>query len=129
MTTRLLAEGVQVLQAAGVKEHELGRMPSWSEIRIAVNIPESPSNPLHDFIVNRVGPTSMTQDVFSGKSTTELESLNGRILELARRVGVPTPISQAIYEIAKERLCPGFKPIQEIDLWEMINNRILDLSP
>jgi 2-dehydropantoate 2-reductase len=128
MTTRLLAEGVQVLQAAGVKEHELGRMPSWSEIRIAVNIPESPSNPLHDFIVNRVGPTSMTQDVFGGKPTTELESLNGRMLELAHRLGVPTPISQAIYEIAKERLCSGFKPIQEIDLWEMINNRILDLS-
>ncbi len=127
MTTRLLGEGIQVLQAAGFKEHELGSMPSWNEIQIAINMPESPTNPLHDFIVNRVGPTSMTQDLFSGKSTTELESLSGYMLELARNVGVPMPINQAIYEIAKEQFCPGFRPIPEIDLWEMINNKILDL--
>jgi len=128
MTTRLLEEGIQVLQAAGFKEHALGNMPSWSDIRIAVDIPESTANPLYDFIVNRVGPTSMTQDVFGGKTTTELESLNGYMLELARRVGVPMPINQAIYEIAKERFCSGFRPIEEIDLWEMINNRILERS-
>jgi 2-dehydropantoate 2-reductase len=128
MTTRLLWEGIQVLQAAGFKEHELGSMPSWREIRTAVNMPESLANPLYDFIVNRVGPTSMTQDVFSGKTNTELESLNGCMLELARKVNVPMPINQAIYEIAKERFGPNFKPIQEIDLWEMINNRILDQS-
>jgi 2-dehydropantoate 2-reductase len=128
MTTRLLGEGIQVLQAAGFKEHGLGGLPSWNDIQIAVNMPESPTNPLHDFIVNRVGPTSMTQDVFSGKSTTELESLSGYMLELARKVGVPMPINQAIYEIAKKQFCPGFIPIPEIDLWEMINNKILDLK-
>ena len=128
MTTRLLWEGVQVLQAAGFKEHDLGSMPSWSETRVAVNIPESRANPLYDFIVNRVGPTSMTQDVFAGKTTTELDSLNGHMLELAQSVGVPMPINRAIYEIAKERFCPGFEPIQEIDLWEMINEKILDSS-
>ncbi len=126
MTTRLLGEGIQVLQAAGFKEHKLGSMPSWNDIQTAVNIPESPTNPLHDFIVNRVGPTSMTQDVFSGKHATELESLSGYMLKLASNVGVPMPINQAIYEIAKEQFCPGFRPIPEIDLWEMINNKILN---
>ncbi len=128
MTTRLLAEGVEVVQTAGFKEQDLGVMPSWREIELAVDMPESVENPLYDFIVNRCGPTSMTQDVFSGKENTELESLNGYMLQLARRVGVSTPISQAIYEIAKERLCPGFTPIEESDLWEMINNRILGWS-
>lgn len=128
MTTRLLWEGIQVLQAAGFKEHDLGSMPSWSDIQTAVNIPESPANPLYDFIVNRVGPTSMTQDVFGGKTNTELESLNGRMLALARGVGIPMPINQAIYDIAKERFCSGFKPIEEIDLWELINDRVLDRS-
>ena len=128
MTTRLLWEGIQVLQAAGFKEHNLGSMPSWNDIRVAVNIPESTENPLYDFIVNRVGPTSMTQDVFAGKKTTELDSLNGHMLELALRVGVPMPINRAIYEIAKERFCPCFEPIQETDLWEMINERIRDSS-
>ena len=126
MTTRLLGEGIEVLQAAGIKEQKLGSMPSWKDIQIAVNIPESPTNPLHDFIVNRVGPTSMTQDVFSGKPTTELETLSGYMLELALKVGVPMPINQAIYEIAKDQFRSGFRPIQEIDLWEMINNKILD---
>ncbi len=128
MTTRLLEEGVRALQAAGVKEHYLGSLPSWSDIRVAVDIPESTANPLYDFIVNRVGPTSMTQDVFGGKESTELESLNGHMLGLAHRAGVAMPINQAIYEIAKERFCSDFKPIEEIDLWEMINNRILDRS-
>ena len=128
MTTRLLYEGIQVLQAAGYKEHEIGSMPSWDEIRTAVNMPESLANPLYDFIVNRVGPTSMTQDLFSGKTTTELESLNGYMLELAHSVNVPMPINQAICEIAKEHFRPSYKPIEEIDLWEMINNRILDKS-
>jgi len=125
MTTRLLGEGIQVLQAAGFKEHLLGSMPSWSDIQKAVDNPESPTNPLHDFIVNRVGPTSMTQDVFNGKPNTELESLTGYMLELASRAGVPMPINKAIYEIAKEKFRPDFKPIQEIDLWEMVNDRIL----
>ena len=128
MTTRLLSEGIQVLQTAGIKEHKLGSLPTWNDIQIAVNTPESPTNPLHDFIVNRVGPTSMTQDVFKEKPTTELESLSGYMLKLARKVGVPMPINQAIYEIAKEQFGPGFKPIPEIDLWEMINNKILDLK-
>ena len=128
MTTRLLAEGVEVLQAAGFKEQDLGSMPSWMDIELAVDMPESVENPLYDFIIKRVGPTSMTQDVYSGKPNTELESLNGYMLELARRFGVSTPISQAIYEIAKERLRPGFIPIEESDLWEMINNRILGWS-
>jgi 2-dehydropantoate 2-reductase len=128
ITTRLLEEGVKVLQAAGFREHYLGVLPSWSEILTAVDIPESPVNPLYDFIINRVGPTSMTQDVFSGKTNTELESLNGYMLGLAHRAGVPMPINQAIYEIAKERFGPGFEPIEEIELWEMINDRILNRS-
>ncbi len=126
LTTRLLEEGVNVLQAAGFKEHYIGSLPSWNEIRAAVDIPESPANPLYDFIINRCGPTSMTQDVFSGKTNTELESLNGYMLGLAHKAGVPMPISQSIYEIAKENFGAGFKPIKEIDLWEMINDRILN---
>jgi 2-dehydropantoate 2-reductase len=125
MTTRLLEEGVHVLQTAGFKEHFIGNnLPSWSDIKTAVDIPESPENPLFDFIIHRVGPTSMTQDVFSGKKNTELDSLNGYMLELAKKVGVAMPINRAIYEIAKERFRSNFKPMEEIDLWEMINQRI-----
>jgi 2-dehydropantoate 2-reductase len=127
MTTRLLEEGVHVLQAAGFKEHFIGNnLPSWSDIEAAVDIPESPENPLYDFIIRRVGPTSMTQDVFSGKKETELDSLNGYMLELAKKVGVSMPINQAIYEIAKAHFGSDFKPIEEIELWEMINRRISD---
>jgi 2-dehydropantoate 2-reductase len=128
LTTRLLEEGVKVLQAAGFKEHYLGSLPSWNEIRAAVDIPESPANPLYDFIINRCGPTSMTQDIFSGKTNTELESLNGYMQSLAHRAGVPMPISQSIYEIAKEKFGAEFNPIKETDLWEMINDRILNRS-
>jgi hypothetical protein len=50
------------------------------------------------------------------------------MLGLAHRSGVSMPINQAIYEIAKERFCPGFRPIEEIELWEMINDKILNRS-
>ncbi|MFB3888348.1 MAG: ketopantoate reductase family protein [Candidatus Bathyarchaeia archaeon] len=126
IATRILWEGIQVLQAAGIKEHELGTLPSWKDVQVAMSMPESLKNPFYAAIVNGAGPWSMTQDIFGGKSTTELESLNGYMLTLARKVGVPMPINQVIYDIAKERFRPDFQPIDEADLWQMVNDRVND---
>jgi hypothetical protein len=66
----------------------------------------------------------MSQDIFGGKTTTELETLNGYMLDLARRVGFPTPINETIYEKAKERFGPNFQPISEQELWNAIKQKI-----
>jgi ketopantoate reductase len=66
----------------------------------------------------------MAQDVYGGKTATELEELNGYMLDLARRTAFPTPINQTIYDVAKERLGPNFQPISEQDLWDMIKSKL-----
>jgi 2-dehydropantoate 2-reductase len=47
--------------------------------------------------LNPYGKTSMLQDVEAGKKT-EVEMFAGRIIELGRRHGVPTPVNQLLLE-------------------------------
>jgi 2-dehydropantoate 2-reductase len=125
MSARVIWEGIQVLQAAGFKEHKLGNIPSWSTIRMSARLPESFIKVFYRFSVREeLGMNSTEQDIFAGKATTELESLNGYMLSLAQKVGVPMPINQTIYEIAKERFGPGFQPMAEKELWAAIQNRL-----
>jgi len=120
LTLKLFSEGIQVLQAAGFHEHSLGPIPSWRSIRTGARLPAFMIGALYGFNTKRLGLNSMAQDVFGGKTTTELETLNGHMLNLARRVGFPTPINETIYQVAKERFGPNFQPISEEELWEQI---------
>ena len=125
MSARVIWEGIQVLQAAGFKEHELGSIPSWNTIRMSVRLPASVIKVFYRFSVREeLGMNSTAQDIFAGKTTTELESLNGYMLSLAQKAGVPMPINQTIYEIAKERFGPNFQPMAEKELWTAIQNRL-----
>jgi len=123
MSARIIWEGIQVLQAAGFKEHKLGSIPSWNTIRMSVRLPASVIKVFYRFTVREeLGMNSTAQDIFAGKATTELESLNGYMLSLAQKVGVQMPINQTIYEIAKERFGPDFEPMAEKELWTAIQN-------
>ena len=125
MSARVIWEGIQVLQAAGFKEHELGSIPSWNTIRTSARLPAIVIKVFYRFTVREeLGMNSTSQDIFAGKATTELESLNGYMLTLAQKVGVPMPINQTIYEIAKERFGPDFQPMTETELWTAIKNRL-----
>jgi 2-dehydropantoate 2-reductase len=125
MSARVIWEGIQVLHAAGFKEHELGSIPSWSTIRMSVRLPASVIKVFYRLSVREeLGMNSTAQDIFGGKATSELESLNGYMLSLAKKAGVPMPINQTIYEIAKERFGPNFKPMAEKELWTAIQNRL-----
>ncbi|WP_344779770.1 2-dehydropantoate 2-reductase [Microbacterium kribbense] len=48
------------------------------------------------------GRTSMHQDVVAGRPT-EVESFGGRVVELGRRYGIPTPFNQAIVWVLRAR--------------------------
>ena len=67
-------------------------------------------------VQEELGLNSTAQDLSVGKTTTELESLNGYMLALAKKAGLPMPINQTIYEIAKERFGPDFQPLTETEL-------------
>ena len=124
ITFKLWWEGIQLLQAAGFHEHVLGHTPSWRTIKTGATLPAFITGTLFRLNTRRLGLNSMAQDVFGGKTTTELEELNGYMLNLARRTGFPTPINETIYEVAKERFGPGFQPVSEQDLWNRIRIKI-----
>ena len=61
--------------------------------------------------------SSMSQDVTKGRRT-EIEFMNGYIVEQGRRVGVPTPVNAAIVEVVREvesgRLRPGPENVRRV---------------
>ena len=61
--------------------------------------------------------SSMGQDVTKGRRT-EIEQMNGFIVEEGRRVGVPTPVNAAIVEVVKDidsgRLQPGASNVDRV---------------
>ena len=125
MITKLIWEGIQVVKANGFKEHKLGEIPSWRTIHMSVILPRGVSNFFYKFAApEEVGLNSTAQDLLAGKSTTELESLNGYMLKLAKKVGLPMPINQTVYEIAKERFGPKFQPMTEKELLSAIQEKL-----
>jgi 2-dehydropantoate 2-reductase len=124
MTLKLFWEGIQLLQAAGFHEHPLGPIPSWRSMKMGATLPTFMTSAMYRLNTKRLGLNSMAQDVFRGRATTELETLNGYMLNLARRVGFSTPINETIYEVAKERFGPDFRPISEQELWGMIERKV-----
>jgi ketopantoate reductase len=124
MTLKLFLEGIQLLQAAGFHEHSLGLIPSWRSIKMGATLPTFMTSAIYRLNAKRLGLNSMAQDVFGGKTTTELEVLNGYMLDLAKRTSFPTPINETIYEVAKERFGPDFQPISEQDLWDRIKVKL-----
>ncbi len=123
MSLSVHCEGINLLQAAGFHEHPLGRIPSWRTLKLGAALPAFMTSALYKLDTRRLGMNSMAQDVFGGRATTELDALNGYMLELARREGFPTPINETIYEVAKTHFVSDFQPISAQKLWGMIEQR------
>ena len=58
------------------------------------------SETLDNVIQNYTNFSSMYQDVMNGKKT-EIDFLNGRIIELGKKHNIPTPCNEALYAIIK----------------------------
>jgi 2-dehydropantoate 2-reductase len=129
MTFKLWEEGIQLLQATGFHEHALGHNPSWRFIKTSATLPSFITGSLFRLNTRRLGLNSMAQDVFGGRNTTELETLNGYMLNLARQIGFPTPINETVYEVAKERFRPDFQPMSEQELWDAIQQKLRSMKP
>ena len=125
ITLKLYWEGIQLPQAVGFHEHSLGPIPRWRFFKMGATLPAFMRSALYRLNTKKLGLNSMAQNVFGGRTTTELETLNGYMLDLARRVGLPTPINETIYEVAKEQFGPDFQPISEQELWKRVRT-ILD---
>lgn len=120
--TGLLLEGVEVIRAAGYRECRLGGIPSWRTIWMGARLPRFISGPLFRRNLAKMNLSSMAQDIIQRKGTeTELESINGRIVELADKFKVKAPLNRAIYQICKQEFArPGFQPLDVKELWARI---------
>jgi len=70
--------------------------------------------------------SSMSQDIIQrGGTDSELDSLTGYILKLARQNRIKAPYNETIYELGKELFGkPGFVPMDVRDVWARIQQKL-----
>ncbi|HSE36128.1 MAG TPA: ketopantoate reductase family protein [Blastocatellia bacterium] len=117
-------EGLRVLDAAGIEVEPPAGEPSPIRIReMTDKLREPPKHP-YDPIRMTNGPrtySSMWQDLHLGRKAHEAEFLNGDIVALGQKLGLPTPFNSTLLEIVnrmfEEGLGPGlYSPDQLNDL-------------
>jgi 2-dehydropantoate 2-reductase len=112
LLTRTLWEGVKVVRAAGYRECRMGGMPSFFELFLGVALPGFLTRGAFKSKIKTMVMSSMTQDILlRGSGASELESLTGYIVKLARKNGAAIPYNRAIYELAREKFGEGFEPL------------------
>ena len=103
---RLLAaqidEALSVLRAAGVRPGVVEGVPPWV-IPLILRLPDS----LFRLVARRMlaidpqARSSMWEDLLRGR-VTEVDYLQGAILQLAKRIGAATPMTERIIGLIKE---------------------------
>ncbi|MCS7079839.1 MAG: ketopantoate reductase family protein [Chloracidobacterium sp.] len=104
MMRAVMDEGLRVLAAAGVSPADVtGRF----DIRAQVEAFAARQAEFSDVPPAQRGYPSMWQDLHLRRPETEVEYLNGEIVRLGERYGVPTPINRALVEAVQESVRTG----------------------
>jgi 2-dehydropantoate 2-reductase len=112
LLTQTLWEGVQVVRAAGHRDHRIAGMPPFRLLHLVAVLPGFLTRPLFERRVGAMRMSSMTQDVvLRCAEHTELESITGYIVRLAAEQDVAVPYNRAIYRLGREKFRPGFAPL------------------
>ncbi|SFD37128.1 ketopantoate reductase family protein [Pseudoalteromonas denitrificans] len=124
LLTSMTYEGIQVMKAAGFKESKLGGMPSWLLITAARVLPCFITRKPYLKNLKKMVISSMAQDIIvNGGSTSELDSINGYVLSLAKKYGIKTPINDAIYKICQEEFVKSpFEPVTVDFIWQRVES-------
>ena len=121
MLSRLLWEGVEIAKAAGYREHPIAGLPPWWLMYASVKLPTALTRPAFDRALAKMTISSMAQDLLlRGGHANELESLNGRFIELADRHHVAAPLNRGLYHLCKSRFGPDFVPMDVREVWAEI---------
>jgi len=122
LLTSMTYEGIKVMKAAGFKESKLGGMPSWLLITAAGVLPGFITRKAYLKNLKKMVVSSMAQDIIvNGGSTSELDSINGYVLSLAKKHVIKTPVNDAIYQICKEEFIKSpFEPVTVDYIWQRV---------
>lgn len=124
LLTRTLWEGVNVIKAAGYRECKMGGMPTFFVLWLGAKLPGFLTRATFRKKIRSMVMSSMTQDILLRASgTSEIESLTGYIVRLAEANKVAIPYNKTIYELAKERFGPDFKPIECAEIEALVQKR------
>jgi 2-dehydropantoate 2-reductase len=71
--------------------------------RIGVNLSEEDIETFNKVLlnINPQGKTSMLQDIEAGRKT-EVEMFAGKVIELGRKLAVPTPVNEKLFDAIRK---------------------------
>jgi 2-dehydropantoate 2-reductase len=122
ITAKIMWEGVQVMKRHGIKEARIPGMPPWILLWLSKTSPTSIILPIFKKKMKSTSINSMAQDLQKGSDTTELEDINGYLVQLADKLSVEIPYNRALYQIFKEWQKEGAQPIKPSVLLSQINS-------
>ncbi|MEW6210100.1 MAG: 2-dehydropantoate 2-reductase [Acidobacteriota bacterium] len=106
-------EGLRVLDAAGIAAEPPAGEPSPIPIRKsteALRRPPKAVSEAMEMAEEKRTITSMLQDIYMGRRSHEADFLNGEIVELGRKLGIPTPYNSTLLEIINRMFEEGLRP-------------------
>ncbi|MFY9609079.1 MAG: ketopantoate reductase family protein [Blastocatellia bacterium] len=106
-------EGLRVLDAAGIEVEPPAGEPSPIRIREMtekLRLSPDPQRSRADVPEEHRTYASMWQDLVLNRRTSEVDFLNGEIVRLGRKLGIPTPYNAALLEIVNRMFDGNLKP-------------------
>lgn len=123
LMTRIIWEGVEIIKAEGIRECKLGGMPSWSTIKQGAKLPKILTRRSFRKAMEKTRISSMTQDIVQRKlGVSELDSLNGYILELANKHGIDAPYNRTVYNLCNDRFNKNFRAMDAKDVLKEVQS-------
>ncbi len=122
IASKLINEGIDVIQAAGYNEYRFKNYPSWRTLRLGLKLPSFIRTSVLKRSVRHAILNSMGQDVLiRRKKETELESLNKHILDMADSAGVEVPCNRALYNLCETHFNQqDFEPLTVKEVWDQL---------
>ena len=123
-------EGMRVLDAAGIAFEPPEGEPSPIRIREMTDKLKQSFTPHKDPLARPEESrtyASMWQDLYLRRASNEAQFLNGEIVELGRRLGLPTPYNSTLLETVNRLFEAGTGPgaLSPLDLHELIREKTL----
>lgn len=107
------SEGLRVLDAAGIAVEPPDGTPSPIRVRETtekLKLPPKTTNSAANLPEDERTYASMWQDLQLGRKTGEEDHLNGVVVELGRKLAIPTPYNSTLLEIVNRMFDEGLKP-------------------
>lgn len=123
--SRMTYEGIQIIKAAGINEYKIKGMPSWFLITASAQLPSFLTRAIFKKNLKKMVLSSMAQDVLQNKNgQSELETINGHLLKMAKKYQVNAPYNQKIYNLCSNQFSKSdFRPVDIQEVWETIKEK------